>query len=434
MGKSVIECPSCHFEIDVNDIVTHQLEEKLQAKLNAKNAKIQQDLDLAQKDLKQQQEDLKSDKEEAEKTLREAVELQVSKEKVEIEKVLKVKIEKEQQDATYKLNEALLEKSNQLKDYNVKLVEIEKLKREKGEAESLAKLEAERKLTAVLEVERKKFRETSELEKTKLIEEISNKAALDSELKIKALEKKIEDQKKLTEEMKRKQEQGSMQTQGEVLELAIEEYLEKEFPMDSIEEVGKGDWGADCMQIVNTRVSQNCGKIYYESKNTKTFQKNWIAKFKKDIREKGADIGVLVTTTMPNGMDRMGIVEGIWICTLQEFKGLCHVLRKGVIDINVAKKSTENSGEKMEILYQYLTSNEFKLRIEGIVDGFTQMQIDLIAEKRAMKSIWTKREKQINLVLDNTVGMHGSIKGIAGKSIQDVKGLELGVDDEGENV
>ena len=223
----------------------------------------------------------------------------------------------------------------------------------------------------------------------------------------------------------RKAEQGSMQIQGEVQELAIEEWLAQQFPLDSIEEIKKGAQGGDCLQIVNTRETQNCGSIYYESKRTKAFQPSWIEKFKNDIRDKNAGIGVLVTEAMPQDMDRMGMREGIWICTFDEFKGLCQVLRQSIVLINDATASQENKGDKMEMLYSFLTGNEFRLQVEGIVEGFTQMQTDLESEKRAIQSAWKKREKQIEKVLNNTIHMHSSIKGIAGAAIQSVPLLEL---------
>src|SRR5690606_27252105 len=146
------------------------------------------------------------------------------------------------------------------------------------------------------------------------------------------------------------------QLQGEVMELAIEEYLSKTFPLDTIDEIKKGATGADCVQIVNTREEQNCGTIYYESKRTKAFQPTWIEKFKNDIRTKKADIGVLVTEVMPSDMDRMGMKEGVWICTFEEFKGLSAVLRQSIIQLNQAVQSQENKGDKMSMLYDFLTS------------------------------------------------------------------------------
>jgi hypothetical protein len=249
-----------------------------------------------------------------------------------------------------------------------------------------------------------------------------------TELTIKELHKQLEDQKKLTEEMKRKQEQGSMQLQGEVQELAIEEWLFAQFPLDTIEEIKKGARGGDCVQTVNTRTRQNCGTIYYESKRTKDFQPSWIEKFKTDIREKGANIGVLVTDAMPAGMDRMGLKEGIWICNYEEFKGLCKVLRESIVQLDTALSSQENKGDKMSLLYDFLTSNTFKLQIEAIVEGFTQMQSDLESEKRAMQRIWKSREKQIEKVINNTIDFYGSVKGIAGNAIGEIKALELPAD------
>jgi hypothetical protein len=225
--------------------------------------------------------------------------------------------------------------------------------------------------------------------------------------------------------MKRKQEQGSMQLQGEVQELAIEEWLSNNFKFDTIEEIKKGANGADCLQVVNTREFQNCGKIYYESKRTKSFQVSWIEKFKNDIREKGANIGVLVTEVLPKGMERMGLKDGIWICDFEEFKGLSAVLRQSIININSAIISQEGKSDKMVMLYDFLTSNEFRLQMDGIVEGFTQMQVDLNAEKNAVKRLWKKREKQIEKVINNTVNMHGAIKGIAGNAVKEIKILEL---------
>ena len=163
-------------------------------------------------------------------------------------------------------------------------------------------------------------------------------------------DKRIKDLQQALEEARRKAEQGSMQLQGEVQELAIEEWLAANFPLDKIEEIKKGARGADCLQIVNTRSRKNCGKIYYESKRTKDFQPSWIEKFKKDIRDKGADIGVLVTQSMPSDMERMGSKDGIWVCTFEEFKSLCAVLRQSVIRISEAVEIQENKGDKMAML------------------------------------------------------------------------------------
>jgi hypothetical protein len=177
---------------------------------------------------------------------------------------------------------------------------------------------------------------------------------------------------------------------------------------------------------VNSRTAQNCGKIYFESKRTKDFQASWIDKFKGDMREKGADIGVLVSEVLPKGFDRMGIIDGVWICTYEEFKGLSLVLRESVIKLSEAISSQENRGDKMHLLYDFLTGNAFKLQVEAIVEGFSGMKNSLETEKRSMQRIWKEREKQIDKVIENTIDMYGSIRGIAGNAVQPIQALELG--------
>jgi hypothetical protein len=169
----------------------------------------------------------------------------------------------------------------------------------------------------------------------------------------------------------------------------------------------------------------NCGSIYYESKRTKDFQPLWIEKFKKDMRNRGADLGVIVTQSMPKEMDQMGEKEGVWVCTFEEFKPLSHILRGMLIRIAGVKESQKNKGHKIELLYDYINSNEFRMRIEAIVEGFTKMQTDLIREKNAMRRLWSEREKQLEKAVNNTIAFYGGFKGIAGASIPEIDLLHL---------
>lgn len=409
-NENQIKCPNCGTSIDVQDILSHQLEEEIKQKYQSQIAKEKKKYEVEQEKLKQEKFDFEQKKKKENELFQSRLEKQLKEGKIEIESTLKRKLKEEQSEQFDALQKELNEKSEQVKELNRTKAEIEKLKREKGELKEAAEAEAQKRLNEIL---------ISEKEKIKKSEEDKN------ELRFKEMQKQLEDQKKLTEEMKRKQEQGSMQLQGEVQELAIEEWLASKFPLDTIEEIKKGARGADCLQIVHSRTEQNCGTIYYESKRTKDFQPSWIEKFKADIRDRGANIGVLVTEVMPADMDRMGLKDGIWICNYEEFKGLCTVLREGVLQVNNALVSQENKGDKMDILYDYLTSNTFRMQIEAIVEGFTQMKSDLDSEKRSMQRIWKQREKQIEKVVTNTIDMYGSIKGIAGNAIQSVKALEL---------
>lgn len=418
--QNKIKCPNCGTSIDVQDILSHQLEDEIKQKYQSQIAEEKKKYEAEQEKLKQEKHDFEQKKKQENELFQERLDKQLKEERRSIEEKLKSKLQEEQSEQFKALQTELNEQSEKVKELNRTKAEIEKLKREKGELKEEAEATAQKKLNEILLAEREKIKKTEEER---------------NELRFKELQKQLEDQKNLTEEMKRKQEQGSMQLQGEVQELAIEEWLAAQFPLDTIEEIKKGARGADCLQIVNTRTLQNCGTIYYESKRTKDFQPSWIEKFKADIRTKGANIGVLVTEVLPSDLDRMGLKDGIWICNYEEFKGLCAVLRESIIQVSTAIGSQENKGDKMEMLYEYLTGNTFRLQIDAIVEGFKQMKEDLDSEKRSFQRIWKQREKQIEKVMINTVEMHGSIKGIAGNAIQSVKALELpGEDEEGEQL
>jgi hypothetical protein len=409
-NENHIKCPNCGTQIDVNDLLSHQLEEEIRQKYQAQLSEEKQKFQTQMDALNVAKEEFEKRKQKENELFQERLDKQLKEERIAIENKLKTKLSEEQADQFKLLQEELNQKSEQVKELNRTKAEIERLKREKEEAKELAEAEAQKKLNEQLSTEKEKIRKSEE-EK--------------NELKMRDLQKQLDDQKRLTEEMKRKQEQGSMQLQGEVQELAIEEWLQTQFPLDSIEEIKKGARGGDCIQTVNTFAQQNCGKIYYESKRTKDFQGSWIEKFKADMREKAADIGVLVTEAMPSDMERMGLRDGIWVCTYEEFKGLSGVLRESIIQISTALGSQVNKGDKMQLLYDYLTSNSFRMQVEAIVEGFSSMKTALESEKRAMQRIWKEREKQIDKVINNTIDMHASIRGIAGNAIQAVKALEL---------
>lgn len=408
--SSTIQCPNCGTAIDVNDLLKHQIEETLRKEFQSKAAMHEKELALKNEQFEKAKAEFEAKKRQENELFAERLEREKKQAERDIAEKLKQKLEEENQERIALMNKELAEKSEKLRELNKMEAEIAKLNREKLEMKEAIEAQLQRQLNDQLIQEKEKIRK---------LEEEKN------ELKVKELLKQLEDQKKLTEEMKRKQEQGSMQMQGEVQELAIEEFIMQNFPLDTLEEIKKGATGADCLQIVNTREVQNCGTIYYESKRTKAFQPAWIEKFKNDIRTKKANIGVLVTEVMPADMDRMGMKEGIWICSFEEFKGLSAVLRQSLIQISQAVQSQENKGDKMEMLYDFLTSNEFRLQIEGIVEGFSQMQADLVSEKRAMQRIWSQREKQIEKVILNTTNMYGNIRGIAGNAVQAVRALEL---------
>ena len=383
-----IICPKCGHEIDIENLI---------------KAGAKKELEL----------ELENQKEQYEKAIKQAVDEVTQNHKEEMkQQALKIKKEafEENKEMFEQMQRELEQKSEQVKDMNKLKAENSRIEREKQEMEDKIKAEKEREFSLKLIEEKQKVQKSAD-EKY--------------ELQIEELKKQLEDQKKLTQEMQKRQEQGSMQLQGEVQELLIEEYLKQNFRFDEIKEVAKGDYGADSIQIVRTMQGLNCGTIYYESKRTKTFKEDWISKFKRDIQEKGADVGVLVTAVYPKTMERMGFYEGIYICSFEEFKALSHILRENVLRLSEIKELQNNRHEKSAILYNYLTSTEFKLQMETIVNAFVTMQSDLESEKRAMNKIWKKREKEIENVITATVDMYGSIQGIAGNAVQKVEALEM---------
>jgi hypothetical protein len=410
-----IHCPNCGKIIDVSEVLRHQLEEDIKQKYQREAAKERHKIEKEAEGLQKERELFEEKKRRENELFQDKLNQRVKEEKLLLETSIKAKLTDEQSERFKLLENELNQKQEQLKELNRTKAEVEQLKRENQLAKEQALLEAQQQMTAKLNEERETIKK-SEQERNEMV--------------VRELQKQLEDQKRLTEEMKRKQEQGSMQLQGEVQELAIEEWLMNQFPLDTIAEVKKGARGGDCVQIVNTRNRQNCGMIYYESKRTKDFQPTWIEKFKNDLREKGAHIGVLVTDVMPADMDRVGQKDGIWICNYDEFKGLCKVLRESVIQLDLAVATQDNKGDKMVMLYDFLTSNTFRMQVEAIVEGFSQMQSDLESERRSMQRIWKQREKQIEKVITNTIDMYASVKGIAGSAVADIKALELGPSDD----
>jgi hypothetical protein len=419
MATTLVKCPHCHEEFDVQGILTQQLESDIKLKYEQQSKADRKEMEAEAEVFAKAKEEFELAKKRENELFQDRLTKQLAADRKNLEVELKTKLLDENAEVLKSMQEELNEKSQQLKELNRAKADIEKLKREKDEMKETLEAESQTRLNEIISLEK---------EKIKRVEEERN------EMKMRELMKQLEDQKKLTSEMRRKQEQGSMQLQGEILELAIEEWLATEFPLDTIEEIKKGARGGDCIQIVNTRDSANCGRIYYESKRTKEFQSNWIEKFKNDMREKGVDIGVIVTEAMPAGMERMGQINGIWICKFEDFKSLAAILRESLIRVSLALVSQENKGDKMTMLYDFLTSSEFRMRIEAIVEGFTQMKAGLETEKRAMLKIWKEREKQIEKVVVNTIEMYGSVKGIAGNAVQSVAALELPTDDEIDNL
>ncbi len=375
-----IKCPNCGNEFELNESLRNEVENELRGKMKDWQKKKEEEFENQKAQL-----------------VKEAVN------KTAAENAAKLK----------QLEEDGILKSKQLQELQKKELD---LLRDKNALEEKQK---------GLEVEiEKRF-----LEKRKEIEEATIKREQELfDLKTKEYKLQMEQQQKLIEELKRKSEQGSMQLQGESQEKLLEEILKENFPFDAIEEVGKGVEGADCIQTIRNHTGKECGRIIYESKRTKAWSNSWIDKLKADMRGKGADVAILVTQVFPKDMDRFGEKDGVWICNFSEVASVALLLRSGIIKINEALQSQENKGDKMHLLYNYLTGNEFRGQMEAIVEGFISLRNGITKERVQMEKIWKEREKQLEKVLLSTSGMYGSVKGIAGASVGDIPLLGEGDD------
>lgn len=360
--KNTIKCPYCHKEFEPNEALTHQIEEKVFASLEAKH---------------------KIDLEEVKRKAEEEISAKVGKD-LESEK-----------ERSKKLSGQVNELINEIRKLRVKDEDRE--------------IEMKKKLMD---------------EEEKIKSETRQKAEDEHKLKDLEKDKKMQDILKANEELKKKLEQGSQQTQGETLELELELKLKAEFPSDKILEVKKGQRGADVSQEVIDKFGRDCGMILWESKNAE-WSNNWINKLKEDQRQAKADLAVLVSVKLPEGIESFAYKEGVWIVSWKHFIPLSWSLRFNLVSLHHERQSSEGKDEKMKILYRYLIGTEFKNRVGGIVDAFSNLQEELEKEKRYFNVKWAKQEKEIRRVIDHTHGMYGDLQAVIGKSLPEIKTLEL---------
>ena len=406
-----IKCPNCGHLFPMEDAVSEEYKKALRDQMQA--YKKQKDSELAKKESEFASLTAKKDAEFAQKLQQEKLQLQQSLE-TSLRKTIVADFENKVQ---------LLERNNRDNEEKLKLSrqkELEFLQKE----QALKNREAELEIAVHQKLQEERSKLSDELRK--LEEQKSAAKETDYLMRLKELEKQLDDQKKLADEMRRKAEQGSMQLQGEVQELALEAMLQSAFPFDLISEVGKGVRGADCIQTVRNNFGQECGKIIYESKRTKDFGSDWIEKLRADMRSLGADVAVIVTQSMPKDMDGFGEKNGVWICSFAEVKALVNVLRDGIVKIFTATKNQQNRGDKMHLLYDYLTSNEFAEQWKAVREGFMSMKLSIQKERDAMEKLWKAREKQLEKVLLNAAHVRGSIEGIAGMESIDLNLLGPG--------
>jgi hypothetical protein len=393
-----IPCPSCGGAIPISDAIYHQVAEKAERDLKAKSQKQEQALAARERQLAAREAAF-------DQQVRAQVEAATAELKAEADRQARQSVSLELED----LKQQAAEKDERLRAAERAELELRKQKRDLEERERRLELETVRKFDA----ERRRIEEQA----TRSVEE-------QHRLKDAEKDKKLQDALMMNEELRRKLQQGSQQTQGEVLELELEELLREAFPFDHIEPVPRGVNGADLIHRVHNKNGLCCGTVVWESKRTKGWSDAWLQKLKDDSRVVKGDIAVIVSEALPKDIDNFGQMKGIWVTGRSCALSLAAALRCLLVEVATTRAAAICKNEKMEVLYGYLSGSEFKQRVEAIVESFIELQEDLQEERRVTERRWSKREKQIQRVITNTSGMYGDLQGLIGSSMHSIPALE----------
>ena len=413
MAEPTIICPQCKTEIKLTESLAAPLLESV--KRDYEQRLSQKDADMTQRE--QALADRTQALEKAKANLDQQVAQKLQQERVRIaaEEQQKARLAfgndlDQKTKEIYGLQEILKQNNAKLADAQKAQVELIRKQRELDDAKRELDLTIEKRVQADLSSERDKAKKEAE-------EELKLKV-MEKDQTITAMQRQIED-------LKRRAEQGSQQLQGEVQEMELEALLAAKFPRDTIQPVPKGEFGGDVLQRVIGPLNQSCGTILWECKRTKNWSDGWLPKLREDQRTAKAEIAVIVSQALPKDVETFGFIDGVWIADPKVALPVALSLRQTLIEVASARQAVEGQQTKMEMVYGYLTGPRFRQRIQAIVEAFSSMREDLDREKKAITRQWAKREEQIDRVMNATVGMYGDLQGIAGKTLQEIEGLEF---------
>ena len=425
MTEPTIICPNCKSEIKLTESLAAPLIESTRKQFEQQLAQKDSDIAKREQAMRDKEKQLADAKNKLDEQVAGQVEEQLKKDRARItaEEAKKAKqaaatdLEQKARELT-DLQEVLKQRNEKLAEAQNAQAELIKKQRELDDAKRELALTVQKGIQEGLAATRQEAKKEAE-------DELN--------LKVKEKEQTITAMQKQIEELKRKSEQGSQQLQGEVQELELENLLRAKFPFDAIEPVAKGEYGGDVVQRVIGAGGQASGTILWESKRTKNWSDGWLTKLREDQRTAKAEIAVLVSQVLPKGVETFDVVDGVWVTHPRAALPVAVILRQSLLEIAMARQASEGQQTKTEMIYQYLTGPRFRQRVEAIVEAFSTMQEDLDKERKVIISQWAKREKQIDRVMQATVGMYGDLQGIAGKTLQEIEGLSLPVleDDSG---
>ena len=413
MAEPTVVCPQCRIEIKLTESLAAPLLESVRR--DYEQRLTQKDTDIAKRErlLNERAESV----EKAKQSLDQQVEqkLQQERSRIAAEEQRKVKLAigndlDRQSKEISTLQEVLKQRDAKLAEAQKTQAELIRKERELNDAKRELDLTIEKRVQSDLSAERDKAKKEAE-----------------EELKLKVMEKDqtITAMQRQIEELKRRAEQGSQQLQGEVQELELEALLTTKFPRDTIQPVAKGEFGGDVLHRVFGPTNQICGTILWESKRTKNWSDGWLPKLREDQRAAKAEIAIIISHALPKDIETFGFLDGVWVADPKVTLPVAMSLRQTLIEVACARQASEGQQTKMEMVYGYLTGPRFRQRVQAIVEAFSSMRDDLDREKKAITRQWAKREEQIDRVMNATVGMYGDLQGIAGKTLQEIEGLEF---------
>ncbi len=417
MTEPTIVCPNCKTEIKLTESLAAPLIESTRKQFEQQLAQKDSDIAKREQAMRDKETQLADAKNKLDEQVANQVEEQLKKDRARItaEEAKKAKLatatdlEQKARELT-DLQEVLKSREEKLAEAQNAQAELIKKQRELDDAKRELELTVQKRIQEGLAATRQEAKKEAE-------DELN--------LKVKEKEQTITAMQKQIEELKRKSEQGSQQLQGEVQELELENLLRAKFPFDAIEPVAKGEYGGDVVQRVVGAGGQASGTILWETKRTKNWSDGWLTKLREDQRTAKAEIAVLVSQVLPKGVETFEMVDGVWVTHPRAVLPVAMILRQSLLEVAMARQTSEGQQTKTEMIYQYLTGPRFRQRVEAIVEAFSTMQEDLDKERKAIMKQWAKRGEQINRVMQSTVGMYGDLQGIAGKSLQEIEGLGL---------
>jgi hypothetical protein len=406
MAEPTIICPKCKNEIKLTESLAAPLIESTRRDFEQRLAA--KDADIARREAAISKAKGAIDEQVAEKLRSERTKI-VAEEAKKAKLVVATDLEQRVKELA-DLQEVLKERDTKLAEAQHAQADLLRKQRELDDAKRELELTVQRRVQEGLTATRQQARKEAE-----------------EEMKLKVMEKEqtITSMQTQIEVLKRKAEQGSQQLQGEVQELQLEALLRAKFSRDAIEPVPKGEHGGDVLHRVVSPTGQLCGTILWESKRTKGWSDGWLTKLRDDQRKAKAELAVIVTQTLPKGVETFEFVDGVWVTRPNVAIPVAMLLRQTLLEVAFARQASEGQQTKMELLYQYLTGPRFRQRVQAIVEAFSSMQDDLNKEKKVILKQWAKREEQVGNVMAATVGMYGDLQGIAGKTIQEIEGLEM---------